>query len=90
MGDSRGRVFCWSPNDATGKQADHWVLDSGSKECASCGVRFTFVERRHHCRDCGKVFCNTCSDYYRTIPLRNITHKVNRGGGGGEVRVVNN
>ena len=31
VGDARGRVFCWTPNDSMGKQADHWVLDSGTK-----------------------------------------------------------
>ena len=42
VGDARGRIFCWSPNDSTGKQADHWVLDSGSKvrSSAYC-VNFT-------------------------------------------------
>lgn len=37
--------------------ADHWIKDEGAEACAQCGVRFTVVERRHHCRDCGKLFC---------------------------------
>ena len=42
VGDARGRIFCWSPNDSTGKQADHWVLDSGTKVRSSAfSVNFT-------------------------------------------------
>ena len=42
VGDARGRIFCWSPNDSTGKQADHWVLDSGSKvRSLAFSVNFT-------------------------------------------------
>merc|ERR1712238_536464 len=25
---------------------------------------FTVFRRRHHCRICGQVFCNTCSGYF--------------------------
>lgn len=38
--------------------------DSGLiKNCRRCGVRFTVTVRKHHCRECGNVFCNTCSNY---------------------------
>ena len=26
-----------------------------------CGVTFSLVRRRHHCRSCGRVFCAKCS-----------------------------
>jgi len=38
--------------------ADHWVKDEFADQCSGCGIKFTtLIERRHHCRDCGKVFC---------------------------------
>lgn len=42
---------------AVGRMADHWVKDEFADLCSSCGIKFKFIERRHHCRDCGKVFC---------------------------------
>merc|ERR1719427_1483909 len=36
--------------------------------CQVCGVVFTMVQRRHHCRACGKVVCTNCSK--SKAPLR--------------------
>jgi len=38
-----------------------WERDSSATECKSCHKRFTFYFRKHHCRRCGKVYCNGCS-----------------------------
>ena len=32
-----------------------WVPDEQCPHCTGCKVPFTFVRRRHHCRNCGKV-----------------------------------
>jgi len=40
-----------------------WVPDSHSKVCKICSDKFTFVNRRHHCRRCGILCCNKCSKY---------------------------
>lgn len=47
-------------NDAT-KAAPVWVQDKQANECPYCHAEFTFINRRHHCRQCGKVVCNKCS-----------------------------
>ena len=59
VGDAKGRIFSWTVADQPGKVvADHWLKDDGTDSCHSCNVRFTFSERRHHCRNCGQVFCS--------------------------------
>ncbi|URE00060.1 FYVE [Musa troglodytarum] len=36
-----------------------WVLDAS--HCQGCSSQFTFINRKHHCRRCGGLFCNTCT-----------------------------
>mmetsp|Transcript_19301 Transcript_19301/g.41712 ORF Transcript_19301/g.41712 Transcript_19301/m.41712 type:complete len:332 (+) Transcript_19301:127-1122(+) len=47
-----------------------WVPDDEQSRCFGCKDPFTLFRRRHHCRNCGRIFCNPCSG--RRIPLGNI------------------
>jgi hypothetical protein len=38
-----------------------WVSDALRPACVLCGLLFSFIRRRHHCRLCLEVFCNNCS-----------------------------
>eukprot|EP00939_MAST-03C_sp_MAST-3C-sp1_P002319 g2319.t1 len=38
-----------------------WECDGNDNRCAVCSVRFTLIRRRHHCRLCGNLVCDTCS-----------------------------
>ncbi|KAJ2513977.1 hypothetical protein GGI11_004243 [Coemansia sp. RSA 2049] len=38
-----------------------WEADDATAVCHQCSRRFTLFVRRHHCRRCGLVFCDTCS-----------------------------
>lgn len=49
-----------------------WIPDVEAPKCMSCGVNFTVVKRRHHCRNCGKVFCARCSS--NSVPLPKFGH----------------
>jgi hypothetical protein len=34
----------------------------------TCGVNFTLVRRRHHCRKCGSLVCDSCSPHRLFLP----------------------
>ncbi|GFQ88429.1 WD repeat and FYVE domain-containing protein 3 [Trichonephila clavata] len=78
VGDARGRVFSWSVTDKPGRGiADHWVRDEGGGDsCTVCRVRFSFSERRHHCRNCGQLFCSRCSRFESEINRLRIPNPV--------------
>ncbi|XP_013358179.1 PREDICTED: WD repeat and FYVE domain-containing protein 3 isoform X1 [Chinchilla lanigera] len=77
VGDSEGRVFSWSVSDQPGRcAADHWVKDEGGDSCSGCSVRFSLTERRHHCRNCGQLFCQKCSRFQSEIKRLKISSPV--------------
>jgi len=49
-----------------------WVPDQAAPSCMSCQAPFTVVRRRHHCRNCGKIFCARCSS--NSVPLPRYGH----------------
>merc|ERR1711964_819012 len=46
--------------ESTPRSHHRWVLDSQRSSCAKCKENFTFTKRKHHCRECGDIFCSTC------------------------------
>lgn len=50
-------------NGARGSRFPRWMQDDESNECYNCDSKFNlFNERKHHCRRCRNIFCNTCSN----------------------------
>ncbi|CAG0920330.1 unnamed protein product [Notodromas monacha] len=45
-----------------------WADDTGVENCPVCNKLFTLTVRRHHCRQCGGIFCNDCSSKTATLP----------------------
>ncbi len=42
----------------TGSVMEHWLKDESVDNCMNCKALFNVIDRKHHCRDCGKIFCN--------------------------------
>ncbi|OIW07895.1 hypothetical protein TanjilG_19996 [Lupinus angustifolius] len=43
------------------EEKDHWVPDEAVSKCTGCGSDFGAFNRRHHCRNCGDIFCDKCT-----------------------------
>lgn len=44
--------------------------------CHRCRVAFRVMQRKHHCRACGQVFCHQCSSKVSTLPKFGIEKEV--------------
>jgi len=42
--------------------AGTWEKDSEATTCKICEKSFSVARRRHHCRNCGGIYCDPCSD----------------------------
>ncbi|KAK3103345.1 hypothetical protein FSP39_018631 [Pinctada imbricata] len=77
VGDSKGRIYSWTVTDQPGRVvADHWMKDEGADSCLACGVKFSFSERKHHCRNCGQLLCSKCSRFETEIRKMRIMKPV--------------
>ncbi|KAF9197782.1 hypothetical protein BGZ49_001634 [Haplosporangium sp. Z 27] len=45
-----------------------WVQDQDAAACRICARTFSAVRRKHHCRQCGQVFCHDCSSRSIALP----------------------
>ncbi|KAI7847539.1 hypothetical protein BDC45DRAFT_525825 [Circinella umbellata] len=52
-------TFIWEPNEQ-------------ASECRRCGRWFNLIVRRHHCRRCGLVVCDKCSNRVMLLPFSHI------------------
>lgn len=53
--------------------APEWL---DGEACHRCRIRFSMVQRKHHCRACGQVFCHQCSSKNTTLPKFGIEKEV--------------
>jgi len=45
-----------------------WISDDTVNICHGCRQFFSPFRRKHHCRNCGNIFCQNCSSYTTTLP----------------------
>ncbi|CEF71447.1 Lateral signaling target protein 2 homolog [Strongyloides ratti] len=53
-----------------------WVPDEECDQCTSCNTSFSIIRRRHHCRNCGRIFCSYCSSNRLALPELGYDKKV--------------
>ena len=53
-----------------------WVPDTDVVSCCGCQAKFGLFRRKHHCRRCGLVFCNSCAGRFCSCPDIGIPEKV--------------
>lgn len=44
-----------------------WVDDTDAHRCQKCNCEFSMFTRRHHCRQCGRIFCYSCCSTWMKI-----------------------
>ena len=52
-------ILNW-PDPSEGNYAPVWIPDELVPKCMICEAKFTVINRRHHCRKCGKCICSKC------------------------------
>lgn len=48
-----------------------WIINNEVDFCMRCELHFGYLAWRHHCRNCGYLVCNTCSNQMLSIPALN-------------------
>eukprot|EP00066_Takifugu_rubripes_P029676 XP_011618942.1 PREDICTED: myotubularin-related protein 4-like [Takifugu rubripes] len=58
----------WDRVEPKDTEVTRWVPDHMASHCFSCDCEFWIAKRRHHCRNCGNVFCKDCCHLKLPIP----------------------
>lgn len=58
-------------NNIQQRQLNKWVEDKSATNCFNCNaelLKYYLFNRKHHCRVCGHIFCDTCTSNRVVIP----------------------
>ena len=45
-----------------------WMKDKEVTHCINCNNKFSLTLRKHHCRNCGKIYCTKCCKQKIMLP----------------------
>ncbi|XP_061891006.1 zinc finger FYVE domain-containing protein 21 isoform X2 [Entelurus aequoreus] len=57
-----------------------WVPDKDCPRCMQCDTKFDFIRRKHHCRRCGRCFCDKCCSKKAALPRMSFVDPVRQCG----------
>ncbi|XP_006894838.1 PREDICTED: myotubularin-related protein 3 isoform X3 [Elephantulus edwardii] len=49
-----------------------WLPDHLAAHCYACDSAFWLASRKHHCRNCGNVFCSSCCNQKVPVPSQQL------------------
>ncbi|KAE8634055.1 hypothetical protein XENTR_v10002189 [Xenopus tropicalis] len=62
----------WEQVDKRDTEVTRWVPDHVAHNCYNCDSKFWLASRKHHCRNCGNVFCSTCCNQKAPVPSQQL------------------
>ncbi|KAL8171587.1 hypothetical protein V2J09_023391 [Rumex salicifolius] len=64
VSDLFGALKSWIPwrAEPANVSRDFWMPDNSCSVCYECDSKFNLINRRHHCRLCGRIFCAKCTE----------------------------
>ncbi|KAH6933772.1 hypothetical protein HPB50_018251 [Hyalomma asiaticum] len=73
---SSSSELSWEQVDERDARATLWVPDHAASHCRGCNAEFWIGRRRHHCRNCGHVFCGHCASQLHPVPHEQLYQPV--------------
>uniref|UniRef100_A0A668A949 phosphatidylinositol-3,5-bisphosphate 3-phosphatase n=1 Tax=Myripristis murdjan TaxID=586833 RepID=A0A668A949_9TELE len=62
----------WEQVDKQDTEVTRWYPDHLAAQCYGCERSFWLATRKHHCRNCGNVFCASCCDQKIPVPSQQL------------------
>uniref|UniRef100_A0A4W3HN88 phosphatidylinositol-3,5-bisphosphate 3-phosphatase n=1 Tax=Callorhinchus milii TaxID=7868 RepID=A0A4W3HN88_CALMI len=62
----------WEQVDKQDTEVTRWYPDHLAAHCYGCESRFWLASRKHHCRNCGNVFCSNCCNQKIPVPSQQL------------------
>ncbi|KAL9304222.1 hypothetical protein ACSQ67_021485 [Phaseolus vulgaris] len=69
------KTLCAWRSEPANVSRDFWMPDQSCRVCYECDSQFTLFNRKHHCRLCGRIFCNKCTTNSVPAPVWIIVEK---------------
>ncbi|XP_066459880.1 myotubularin-related protein 3 isoform X2 [Eleutherodactylus coqui] len=62
----------WEQVDKRDTEVTRWLPDHLAANCYNCDSKFWLASRKHHCRNCGNVFCSSCCNQKVPVPSQQL------------------
>ncbi|XP_070484657.1 phosphatidylinositol-3,5-bisphosphate 3-phosphatase MTMR3 isoform X5 [Equus przewalskii] len=62
----------WEQVDKQDTEMTRWLPDHLAAHCYACDSTFWLASRKHHCRNCGNVFCSSCCNQKVPVPSQQL------------------